>query len=349
MKEKYLRTSTGRIRLGIAGMGYWGPNLLRNFQELPQCQIHTLCDLDITKLKPFAQRIPGVKVTDNFQSLLVDSEIDAVVIVTPVNTHFALASKALLAGKHVMIEKPLAGSSREGQKLIDLAHRKSLILMVGHTFEYHPAVLKIEELIKKRELGNLHYIDSVRVNLGRYQSDGRNVLWDLAPHDLSIILRWIGHMPVSVAAWGHAYIQKRVVDVAFVGLEFPEGTLAHIHVSWLSPAKIRRMTVVGSKKMIMYDDLDNLEKLKIADRSANLDPRSTEARIDYRMGDIVSPHLAYREPLAKECAHFVESIITGKKPMTDGQCGNRVVKILEAAERSLGFGGKKIIFKAAPR
>ena len=285
------------VRIGVIGFGYWGPNLVRNFQDLDRSKVVAVANLRGSALTPLAKRYPAIRLTTNHQEILEDETVDAVVIATPVSTHFGLAQAALRAGKHVLVEKPLAASSAEGSELIDLARQKKRILMVGHTFEYNPAVLKVAELLKSQELGELYYIDSVRVNLGRYQSDGRNVVWDLAPHDLSIILHWVGKMPERISAFGQAYLQKGTADVAFIRMEFPEGILAHVHLSWLAPAKIRRMTVVGSKKMVLYDDLDPSEKLKIADRGAHLDANSTEVRVDYRMGDVVSPHLDFKEPL----------------------------------------------------
>jgi predicted dehydrogenase len=268
--------------------------------------------------------------------------VDAVVVATPVSSHYAIARRALLAGKHVLVEKPLASSSEEGQELIRLAKEKSKILMVGHTFEYNPAVLKVGELIQSGGLGQLYYIDAARVNLGRYQTDGQNVLWDLAPHDLSIILSWVGKMPRRVSAYGQAYVQPGIVDVAFIRLEFENGVTAQIHVSWLAPAKIRRMAVIGSEKMVLYDDLDTTEKIKIADRSAQIETDSVGMRVDYRMGDIVSPHVDFKEPLTKECEHFIECILNRRTPLTDGENGARVVRLLEAADLSIKKGGASI-------
>lgn len=342
IRVEWGKSSNALVRIGVIGFGYWGPNLLRNFQDLDRSKVVAVADLQGSALTPLAKRYPAIRLTTAHQEILKDKTVDAVVIATPVSTHFELAKTALQAGKHVLVEKPLAASSGEGRALIDLARQKKRILMVGHTFEYNPAVLKVAELLKSQELGELYYIDSIRVNLGRYQSDGRNVIWDLAPHDLSIILHWMGKMPAGISAFGQSYLQKGTEDVAFIRMEFPGGILAHVHLSWLAPAKIRRMTVVGSKKMVLYDDLDNSEKLKIADRGAHLDANSTEIRVDYRMGDVVSPHLDFKEPLKTECEHFLESILQNRTPRTDGENGNRVVKILEAADQSMREGGRVI-------
>ena len=330
------------VRLGVIGFGYWGPNLVRNFQNHSQSKVVAVADLEEDRLKPLAKRYPDVQLTRDFQTILKNNSIDAVAIATPVSTHYALTKAALKAGKHVLVEKPLAASSREGLELHELARSSGKILMVGHTFEFNPAVVKIAELLKADRLGNLHYIDSVRVNLGRYQADGGNVIWDLGPHDISIILHWVGRMPERVSAWGRAFIKRGVEDIAFIRLEFPDQVLAHINLSWLAPAKIRRMTVVGSKQMVLYDDLENLEKIKIVDRSPLLDPQSAEVRVDYRMGDIVSPHLDFKEPLALECTHFIHCILQNQTPRTDGENGVRVVRILEAADQSLKKGGEVI-------
>ncbi len=327
------------VRIGVIGCGYWGPNIIRNFQEIAQSKVVGIADFKAERLKPFAKKIPGVKLTADYQDLLKDPAIDAVVIVTPISSHFPIAKAALLAGKHVLVEKPLTRTVKEGRALVALARKQKKILMAGHTFEYHPAVLKIAELIKTQELGAIHYIDSTRVNLGLYQSDNLNVIWDLAPHDISIILHWLGQTPVKVSAWGKSFVKKGIEDVAFMRLEFPGETLAHLHVSWLAPAKIRRMTVVGNKKMIVYDDLENVEKIKIADQGALLDPADPELRVSYRIGDIVSPRVHVTEPLHQECLHFIECILKNEKPRTDGESGLQVVRVLEAANQSIKRGG----------
>ena len=330
------------IRVAIIGCGYWGPNLIRNFYELTDAEVVAVCDSQEERLKPIARKLPSVKLTTRYLDLLSDPKIDAVVVATPISTHYEIARLALLAGKHVLVEKPLAATTREGVALTRFAARCKRVLMVGHTFEYNPAVLKVAELLKTGELGKLYYIDAVRVNLGLYQTDGLNVIWDLAPHDISIILHWVNQIPRRVSAWGQAYVRKKVEDVAFILLEFSGGLLAHIHVSWLAPTKIRRITVAGSRKMVIYDDLENVEKVKIADRSARLDPSSREVRVGYRLGDIVSPRIETNEPLALECQHFIDCILRNQQVRTDGKRGIHVVRVLEAADRSLRRGGAKI-------
>lgn len=342
-KSKIVSGKTkGLIRIGIVGCGYWGPNLIRNFYEIPEAEIAAICDSQAGRLKPLAKKFPLVKLTTHYQDLLTDSTLDAVVIATPVSTHYDLARRALKAGKHVMVEKPLSETAAQGVELDQLASRSRKILMVGHTFEYHPAVLKVAELLKAGELGRLYYIDSVRVNLGLYQSDGLNVIWDLAPHDISIILRWMNQVPRRVSAWAQAFVRKGVEDLAFIRLEFPDGVLAHIHISWLAPTKMRRITVVGDKKMIIYDDLENVEKIKVADRRASLDPSSPELRVGYRMGDIVSPRVDVTEPLSRECLHFIQSILKNQTPETSGQKGINVVRVLEAVDQSLKKSGAAV-------
>jgi predicted dehydrogenase len=327
------------VRIGVIGCGYWGPNLIRNFHELPSSKVVAICDLQEERLKPFVKKFPGAKLTAHYQDILNDPTIDAVVVATPISTHFRISCAAVKAGKHVLVEKPLTATTKEGMALIHLARRRKKMLMVGHTFEYNPAVLKIAQLLQANEVGSIHYLDSVRVNLGLHQSDDRNVIWDLAPHDLSIILRWVQGTPNRVSAWGRPFIKKDVEDVAFIRLDFPGGILAHLHVSWLAPSKIRRITVVGSKKMIVYDDLESVEKIKIADQGAHWDPSNTELKVNYRMGDIVSPRVDIKEPLSQECAHFIDCILQNKNPQTDGERGLEVVRILEAADKSIKKGG----------
>lgn len=329
-----------RLRVGVIGCGYWGPNLIRNFHALKECELAAISDRQSEKLQSFQLRFPQLKTYKEASDLIRDPAIDAVAIATPISTHHSIAKQALMAGKHVLIEKPLAASVREVDDLIRLSRKVNKVLMVGHTFEYHPAVLKIEDLIRKKSLGPLYYIDAIRGNLGLYQSDGRNVIWDLAPHDLSIILRWVGRMPQSVSAWGQSFVHRGIEDVAFIRLEFGGGVLAHLHISWLAPSKIRKMTIVGAKKMVIYDDLENVEKIKIADQGAHLDTASTKVRIAYRLGDIMSPRIDVDEPLARQCSHFVQCSIHNKKPETDGECGRRVVRILEVADKSIKRGGK---------
>lgn len=331
--------AVGAVRIGIVGHGYWGPNLVRNFHDLAAAEVVAVCDAREERLRSLAKKFPLIRLTPRYQDLVSDPSIDAIVIATPISTHFEIARRALRAGKHILVEKPLAATTKQSSVLVQLAQKYNRILMVGHTFEYHPAVLKVAELLKSGELGKLYYIDSVRVNLGLHQTDGLNVIWDLAPHDISIILHWVNEVPIRVSTWGQAFVQKGVEDVAFIRLEFPGGVLAHIHLSWIAPSKIRRMTVVGDKKMVIYDDVESAEKIKIADRSAQLDLSSREIRVGYRLGDIVSPRLETTEALALECSHFIDCILNRRKPRTDGESGVQVVRILEAAEKSMRKGG----------
>jgi predicted dehydrogenase len=277
--------------------------------------------------------------------LLEDPELDAVVIATPVSTHLPLALDALRAGKHVMVEKPLAADTPSAEEIDAVARARGRVLMVGHTFIYNPAVVKVRELIQAGELGEIFYIDSERVNLGLHQFD-INVIWDLGPHDVSIILYWLGERPISVSARGHSYTQNGIEDVAFITLEFTDKVMAHIHVSWMSPAKLRRTTIIGSRRMVVYDDLQVTEKIKLYDsgvESLHLNAATrAELQRTYRVGDVLSPRIDVTEPLRLECAHFVECIRTGGQPRTDGASGVAVVEVLEAATESLRDEGRTI-------
>ncbi len=337
------------IHLAVIGAGYWGPNLIRNFSEVPGARVAYVCDLDPAKLAPLASRYPTLSATRDYQEILRDPKVDAVVVATPVSTHRRLALDALRAGKHVLVEKPLAADSQSAAEIADVARELGRVLMVGHTFIYNPAVVKVKELIDRGALGDIYYIDSARVNLGLHQFD-INVIWDLAPHDISIILYWLGKYPVRVSARGNSYTQNEIEDVAFITLEFEDRVMAHIHVSWMSPAKLRRTTVVGSKQMIVYDDLEVAEKVKLYDSGVerlalNADTRA-ELQRTYRVGDVLSPRLDVVEPLRVEAQHFVECILTGATPRTDGTAGVAVVQVLEASTQSLKQGGRTIEFPA---
>lgn len=306
-----------------------------------------MCDLDPAKLAPLAAKYPSIVATRDYQEALRDPLVDAVVVATPVSTHRRLATDALRAGKHVLVEKPLAADSASAAEIAELARSLGRVLMVGHTFIYNPAVVKVKELIDRGALGDIYYIDSSRVNLGLHQFD-INVIWDLAPHDISIILYWLGQYPISVSARGNSYTQNDIEDVAFITLEFPHKVMAHIHVSWMSPAKLRRTTIVGSKQMIVYDDLEAAEKVKLYDSgvehlSLNADTRA-ELQRTYRVGDVLSPRLDVVEPLRAEAQHFCDCILNGSAPRTDGTAGLAVVQVLEAATLSLKQGGKTIPF-----
>lgn len=324
------------LSIGVVGLGYWGPNLLRNLYESRSCRQLYCCDLDAGKVERAVHRYPGTQGVHSFGELLENGQVDAIVVATPVSTHFELAKRALLAGKHVFVEKPMAASSGEALELIHLAEAKGRTLMVGHTFEFSPPVLKIKEVISKGELGKIYYISASRVNLGLHQKDV-SVIWDLAPHDFSALFFWLGETPRQVSAMGRDFVQRGIPDVAFINLEFPSGAIAHVHVSWLSPSKLRRTAIIGSEKMLVYDDTENIEKVKIYDKGVDYkDPETFgEYQLSYRAGDVVSPRLDTFEPLHMQMSHFIECCLTGKKPRTDGYSGLRVVKVLEAAEESL--------------
>ena len=332
-------------QLAVIGAGYWGPNLIRNFSQIPGVRVAYVCDLDPAKLAPLASQYPTFTTTRDYNDALRDPNVDAVVIATPVSTHRALALDALRAGKHVLVEKPLTANTESAREIVNCARECGRVLMVGHTFIYNPAVTKVKELIEHGALGEIYYIDSSRVNLGLHQFD-INVIWDLAPHDVSMILYWLGQTPLRVSARGNSYTQDHIEDVAFLTLEFENKVMAHIHVSWMSPAKLRRTTIVGSKQMVVYDDLETMEKVKLYDSGVEtfqLNPESrAELRRIYRVGDVLSPRLDIIEPLRVECAHFVECIREGKIPRTDGEAGVAVVQVLEAATQSMRQDGRTI-------
>lgn len=325
-----------QVNTALVGYGYWGPNLARNLARLPMSCLAAICDQDAARLAGVSQLYPNARPVRDFQALLGDSTIDAVVIATPAHTHYALVKEALLAGKHVLVEKPLAMKVAEGEDLVAVAARAHKVLMVGHTFEYNPAVHKIRELIKTGQVGEVYYIYSTRVNLGRVQSD-LNVLWSIAPHDISILLYLLEAMPLEVSARGASYLKGEVEDVVFVDLLLPNNVLAHIHASWLDPSKVRRMTVVGSQKMIVYDDVADEGKVKVYDKGVYKKRDAAFGEFHYHLhsGDIYIPKIDMTEPLYNECAHFLECVREGKRPLTDGENGLRVVRVLEAAEASL--------------
>ncbi len=328
-------------RIGLIGYGYWGPNLARNFHALADAQLVAIADADAQRLAEPARLFHARTHTDA-NEILRDPTLDAVAIATPARTHFDLTRAALEYGKHVLVEKPLAMNSREARELTALAAEKQRVLMVGHTFEYNPAVWKIRELIQARALGDIYYIYSNRVNLGRVQQD-INALWSIAPHDVSILLYVLGAMPLDVSARGAAYVGDHVEDVVFVTLTFPKKIIAHIHASWLDPSKVRQMTLVGSEKMIVYDDVDPEARLRIYDKGVyKRGDAYGEFQLKVHSGDITIPKLEMTEPLRNECAHFVECIRENKTPRTDGENGLRVVRVLEAAQESLEKNGATV-------
>ena len=328
------------IKIGLVGAGYWGKNLIRNIMESKEAALNIVCDIDKAKLMRVKKRYPRVKITTNYLNLVNDKGIDAVVISTNVNSHHNLAKKAIKNGKHVFVEKPIAETVEKAEELVELANKNKLTLMVGHTFLYSPPVIKIKEILQNNGIGKVYYISSSRVNLGIHQKDV-SVIFDLAPHDFSILSYWLDEVPIKVSCIGYDYIQKGIPDVAFINLIFASGIIAHIEVSWLAPSKLRRTTIVGKKKMILYDDTESTEKVKIYDEGVDvIKPKSFgEFQLSYRVGDIVSPRIEPSEPLAEEVSHFCKCIKTGKKPRSDGVNGLEVVKVLEAAERSLHNSG----------
>jgi len=331
-----------QVKVGVLGAGYWGPKLIRNFHEIPSADMAMVCDLRQDRLAHVRELYPAVRVTTDYQELL-RSDVEAVAIATPIPTHHRLAREALLAGKHVLVEKPLTANSEEAEDLVNLAEKRGLSLMVGHTFEYNPAVEYLRRIIAAGELGRIYYINATRVNLGIFQPD-INVVWDLAPHDVSILLFILGMLPVNVSARGAAYVRPRIHDVAYLTLHFPNEIMADIRVSWLDPCKIRRITVVGSKKMVVYDDVEPTEKIKIYDKGVDVPPYSDtleEFHLSYRYGDITTPAIPNVEPLRVECEHFLHCVRTGERPRSDGRDGLEVVRILEAATRSLLNGGMR--------
>ena len=330
------------ITVGVVGCGYWGPNLIRNFRSLPDCRLKTMCDLNKDRLKHLKTLYPEVESSAEFETVIKDPEVDAIAIATAVRFHHKMAKDCLLAGKHTFIEKPMASSSAECEELIQLAAKNGLTLMVGHTFLYSPAVRKVKEVIAKGEIGELRYISSRRLNLGLFQKD-INVAWDLAPHDISIVLYILEESPISVNCRGHAHMSRGgVEDVTTMCLMFKKGKFVTIQNSWLDPRKVREMTFVGTKRMIVYDDVEPLEKIKIYDARVEVPPHYdtfAEFQYAYHYGDIYIPYIKQEEPLKAECQHFLDCIRSGATPISSGKQGLQLVRILEAASSSLQNGG----------
>ena len=323
------------MKIGIIGLGYWGPNIVRNFFSNKNVVSIVCCDVNPKRLDAIKQKFPTVETVSDYRAILKNPSVVAVAIVTPVSTHFKLAKEALEAGKHVLIEKPMTDSVATADILINLARQKNLTLMVDHTFIYTGAVKKIKALVEHGELGDILYFDSVRVNLGLFQHDV-NVIWDLAPHDISIMDYVIQQRPVSVSAVGVNHYNS-VEDMAYLTVNFENNLMAHFHVNWLSPVKVRRILIGGSKQMIVYDDMEPSEKVKIYDKGivSPSEEMMREVLVQYRIGDMHAPNLDQTEALNLMCADFLESIINDKKPESDGATGHNVVRILEASQRSL--------------
>ncbi|OYU92374.1 MAG: oxidoreductase [Bradyrhizobiaceae bacterium PARB1] len=340
-----------RIGIGVVGYGYWGPNLVRNFVSNPSVHLVAIADRDPAKLLASRHLYPGVAVTDSFEKLLDNPAIDAIAIATPVRTHYELALAALKAGKHVLVEKPLAPSADQVRHLIDEADRRNLTLMVDHTFLYTPAVQKIRELITKGELGEVYYYDSTRSSLGLFQSDV-NVIWDLAVHDISIIQYIMDETPVAVSATGSCHVTGSPENMAHITLFFESKCVAHVSVNWLSPVKVRQTFIGGNKKMIVYDDLEPTEKIKLYDKGITLDVLPENAhqfRIGYRAGDMWAPNISTKEALQTELEHFIDCVRTGAPPVSNGFSGLRVIEVLEAASRSIADHGKPVSLKEPAR
>ena len=337
------------VNVAVLGLGYWGPNLLRNLVSLENVKVVALCDLDVKRAEVFRRRLcPAARVVGEYHLLADDPQVDAVVVGTPIRTHCEFGSLFISSGKHVFIEKPLARTAEECRTLIDLAERHNRVLMVGHVFEYNVAVRRIRQYLESGELGKLFYVYSQRVNLGRIQRDV-NALWSFAPHDVSIMNYWFGQEPARVSARGFSYLSRGIEDVVFITLEYPNGVGAHLHLGWLDPRKVRLMTLVGSKKMLVYDDVSVDRKIQIYDKGiADLHdfleaPESfAEFQFQLRVGNVVIPTLKFGEPLQGECQHFIDCIQNDRRPLTDGLSGFRVVKVLEAAQQSLRGNGEYI-------
>jgi predicted dehydrogenase len=334
--------TAGPVRTAVVGLGYWGPNLVRNLYELPEAEVVYVCDARPERFDPISRRYPSVPQTTSFDEVIGDAGVDAVALATTVSTHYELARRALEAGKHVFVEKPLAGSSSEAVALMRLAEESDLVLMPGHTFLYSPPVNRIRELISSGELGEIYSISTSRVNLGLHQPDV-SVVWDLAPHDFSILRYWLGELPLHVSALSRGCVIPGTPDVAFIHLEFPSATIANVELSWLAPSKLRRTTVIGSRKMVVYDDT-SVEPVRIFDSGVTLpDPETFgEYKLTYRTGDIVSPRIEAAEPLYLELADFCGAIVDGAVPRSSPEVGVDVVRMIEAVDSSLEQDGVRV-------
>jgi predicted dehydrogenase len=327
------------LRVAVVGLGYWGPNLLRNLVELPDAEVVTMCDAQTERLEHWGRRYPAIGRTTSYVDVLSDDRVEAVVIATPVSSHFELASRALRFGKHTFVEKPLAASSEEAEELVRLARRAGRVLMPGHTFLYSPPVVLVKEMIDRGDLGEIYFVSSSRVNLGLHQADV-SVVWDLGPHDFSILRYWLGESPTSVSALSRACVIPGTPDVAFVNMQYPSGTIAQIELAWLAPSKLRRTAVVGSERMVVYDDMSG-EPVRIFDSGATLpNPESFgEYQLSYRTGDIVSPRVEPAEPIYRQMEDFCRAVCERVDPRSSAQLGLEVVETIEAVDRSLETTG----------
>lgn len=339
-----MKTTKKILQVGLVGCGYWGPNLVRNFRQSADCHLKVVCDASESRLSHMRRLYPDVAVTHQFAELLNDPQLDALVIATPVRFHYEMAKAALSVGKHVFIEKPMARTVAEAEELLALAEQQGLVLMVGHTFLFSPAVRRMKEIIDAGDVGQVQYIAARRLNLGLFQKD-INVAWDLAPHDISIVLHLLDELPVSVACQGSSHVTRGIEDVTMMNLNFRKNRCAFVHNSWLDPKKVRQMTVVGSQRMIIYDDTEPLEKLKIYDARVEVPPHYdtfAEFTYSYHYGDAYVPYIKQDEPLKLECQHFVDCIRDHATPLTNGRLGLEVVKILEASSESLRQHGASV-------
>lgn len=333
------------VSVAVVGCGYWGPNLIRNFRSLPDCRLKVMCDLNQQRLNHLHQLYPEVNASNDFEAVLADPEINAVAIATAVRFHHPMAKASLLAGKHTFIEKPMAASAAECEELIEIAHRQGLILMIGHTFLYSPAVRKIKEIVKSGDIGDIRYICARRLNLGLFQKD-INVAWDLAPHDISIILYIMDEAPTTVNCQGSAHVNKRIEDVTTMSLSFRKNRTAIIQSSWVDPRKVREMTIVGSQRMIVYDDVAQNDKIKIFDARVETPPHYdtfADFHYAYHYGDVYIPYIKQEEPLKIECQHFLDCINRKATPISSGQQGLELVRILEASSLSLKQQGAPVL------
>jgi predicted dehydrogenase len=333
---------SSKVSVAVVGLGYWGPNIVRNLVELPGAEVAVVCDQRQDSLDKISAKYPFIPTTTDYEEMLEDPSIDAVAIVTPVSTHYPLAEAALEAGKHVFVEKPLAGSSEDARALMALADQNDLVLMPGHTFLYSPPVNTVRDLIQNGDLGEIYFVSTSRVNLGLHQKDV-SVAWDLAPHDFSILRYWLDDVPSCVSAMSRGCIMPGTPDVAFINLEYPSRTLANVELSWLAPSKLRRTTIVGSRMMVVYDDTST-EPVRVFDSGVDMpDPGSFgEYKLSYRTGDIVSPRIAAAEPLGLELADFCNSVRTGEEPRSSAQVGLDVVCMVEAVDLSLQRNGARV-------
>ena len=327
------------MKIGVLGLGYWGPNLVRNFLSTNGVENVVCCDLQEKRIDQIRKRFPGVEVCQSVEDILRRSDVEAVAVATPVSTHFALGMRVLQAGKHLLVEKPFTLRTSDAEALIEASERRSLILMVDHTFIYTSAVRKIRDYLNKGDIGDILYFDSVRVNLGLFQRD-TNVIWDLAPHDLSIMDHLIRAQPIAVSAMGMSHFNTRE-DIAYITIMFPDNIIAHFHVNWISPVKVRKVLIGGTKLMVVYDDMEPSEKIKLYDKGVQVKGTDSvyKAMVEYRTGDMFAPHVAQTEALSLMTADFVKAIKEGCAPESNAQSGLNVVRLLEAADQSLKMGG----------